>query len=189
MPRFTQQQMDTILTAPHVARLWFAEVSLPDGLRSYHNGVGRVTAGDHQWIGVTDPSGQVVAVNTIQNVRFGQASVVTIVIAGANAAFFKYMYDEARAIEGRPARIYMAIFDQETEEPGPLHLIFDGRLSRPVIHRQGIGVRYVTVNTEDRWQSQNYPFGGKWSDADQQRRYPGDKGLQYVGVTVKEQFK
>ncbi|RYG99558.1 MAG: transcriptional regulator, partial [Alphaproteobacteria bacterium] len=33
------------------------------------------------------------------------------------------------------------------------------------------------------------PFGGRWTSADQRRRYPGDKGLDYVGVKVTEIIK
>jgi len=190
MSMFMQDDLD-YLSGPHVARLWFLEVDLPDGLRRYHNGVGTIEVGDFEWTGVTDPrGGQLVNISAVQNPKFGQAAAVTITIAGANAEFFKYMHTEARSIEGRSARIFWAAFNPETETPViNLKNMFPGKISRPAISREGVGTRLVTVNIEDMWQAQNYPFGGRWSPADQKRRFPGDKGLDYVGVKVKEVFK
>ena len=47
----------------------------------------------------------------------------------------------------------------------------------------------MTVTLESIFSSQNYAFGGKWNGADQRRRYPGDKGLDFVGVKVTETLK
>ena len=189
MAMFTTDDLD-LLSGPHVARIWFLEVDLPSGIQRYHNGIGRVQTGGHEWIGVTNPVGQFVAVDAVQNVRFGQAAAVTVTIAAADASFFKSMREAARSIEGRRADIYWAAFDPESEQQTiSLKKLFPGRISAITVVRQGVGTRIVQFNIEDMWQAQNYPFGGRWSPADQRRRYPGDKGLDYVGVKVQEQFK
>jgi len=190
MSLFTQADLDR-LSGPHVARLWFLEVDMGPSIARFHNGIGRVEAGGHEWIGVTDPiGGQLVGVTAVQNPKFGQAAVITVTIAGANAEFFKRMRTEAASLEGRPARMLWAAYDPESETATiDLKAMFPGKISRPVVQREGVGTRLVTINIEDMWQAQNYPFGGRWSPADQKRRYPGDKGLDYVGVKVKEVFK
>ena len=67
--------------------------------------------------------------------------------------------------------------------------MFPGYISSPKIRWSGINSRSVSLTIESLWHSQNFPFGGKWTPADQRARYPGDKGLDYVGVKVQEVIK
>lgn len=176
---------------PHVGPGYFLEADLPSGVAYFHNGVGRVTIGGHTWRGVTDPRGtQLVELSAIDEPRFGTASAVQVTISGANAAFFKSMHDTARELEGRDATLYRADFDGETKQAiTDLREIFRAQISAPTLRWEGIGVRTVGFTLESIWSAQNFPFGGRWNDADQQRRYPGDKGLRYVGQEVTEQWK
>ncbi|HEX5940503.1 MAG TPA: transcriptional regulator, partial [Dehalococcoidia bacterium] len=105
--------------------------------------------------------------------------------------FIRSVKGQARQTEGALADLYWCAFDQETQEvwSGGLKKLFPGYLSAPKRQSQGIGVRTVSFTVETLWQSQNFPFGGKWSPADQERRYPGDKGLEFVGVKVTEIIK
>lgn len=178
------------LAGPHVSRCWFGEFDLPTGYAYLHNGVGRVTVGGHEYRGISDPiGGQLVAVNSVEDPRFGQAAKVEIVIAGANAAFWKSVKTDARDIEGRTAVIKLGAFDAETGEVRLFKQLLSGYMTSPKLSRQGIGTRYIIMTIENSWEGQNFPFGGKWTDADQRRRYAGDKGLQFVGVKVSEQWE
>lgn len=177
------------LRRPHIARAWFADLDLPDGRWRLHNGGGRKMVGGFEWFGVSDPMGrQLVSISAVEDPRFGQAAKVDIVIAGVNIDFLRSIKDQGRQIEGRLADIYWCAFDQETEEvwASGLKKLFPGYLSAPKIRWSGLGARTVSITIESLWHSQNYPFGGKWSPADQRARYPGDKGLDLVGVKVQE---
>lgn len=174
-----------------MARAWFLELDLPDGLMRLHNGVGTIVVGGREWKGVTNPlGGQMVALSNVEEPRFGQAVSVNITLSGANKAFLQSVHSTRKEIEGRRADLYWAAFDGETGEVlmGPKKL-FPGKISSPVISWHGLGTRLVSVTIESIWSGDNYPFGGRWNDADQRRRYPGDKGLQYVGVKVQEQWQ
>jgi hypothetical protein len=180
------------LRRPHIARAWFMELHLPTGTWLVHNGVGRKTVGGKEWFGVSDPGGrQLVSVSAVEDPRFGQAAKVDVVLSGVNVDFLRSVKDTARQIEGSLADLYWCAFDQETQEvwTGGLKKLFPGYLSAPKRQSQGIGLRTVSFTVETMWQSQNYPFGGKWTPADQGRRYPGDKGLNFVGVKVTEVIK
>lgn len=180
------------LRRPHISRVWFAEIDLPSGVARLHSGSGRVFVGGHEWRGVTDPGGsQLVSIGAVEEPRFGQAAKVDVVLSGVNVAFLRSIKDMARSIEGRSANIYWCAFDQETAESwgGGMKKLFPGKLSSPVMRWVGIGTRTVSFAIEGPWHSQNFPFGGKWNPADQRRRYPGDKGLDFVGVKVQEIIK
>lgn len=189
MPIFSEADLGE-LSGPHVARLWFAEIDLPSGIRRHHKGVGRITVGGHEWLGITDPIGaQLVDVDAVEDPRFGQAAAVNITIGGITAEFWKEIKSTARQMEGRRCDIFWAAFDPETgENQIALKKLFPGKITAPQLHRAGIGVRAATFTIESLWQSQNYPFGGRWNASDQERRYPGDKGGQFIGVKVQEVF-
>lgn len=190
MAVLTQDDMAR-LSDLNVGRAWFLQLDLPDGMVRLHNGVGRVSVGGQEWRGVSDPiGGQLVSISPVEEARFGQAVAVNVTLSGANKAFLQSVHATRRELEGRRADMFWAAFDGETGEVliGPKRL-FPGRISSPTIQWQSTGVRLVSLTIESLWSGDNYPFGGRWNDADQRRRYPGDKGLQYVGVKVEEQWK
>lgn len=191
MPLFSDEDR-AFLRRPHIARAWFATLYLPSGTWNVHNGVGKKFVGGIEWSGVSDPAGrQLVSVSAVEDPRFGQAAKIDIVLSGVNIEFLRSVKSTAREIEGAVADVYWCAFDQETQEvwAGGLKKLFPGYLSAPKRQSQGIGMRLVSFTIETMWQSQNFPFGGRWTSADQRRRYPGDKGLDYVGVKVTEIIK
>lgn len=189
MPLFSQADMNW-LSGPHVARVWFLELDLPSGVARYHNGVGEIEVDGKTWLGVSDPvGGQLVAVSEVEYPRFGTAPTVVVTIAAPSVEFFRSVKQQAREIEGRRADVYWAAFDPETEEVAlALRRRFPGRASSPKLARSS-GVRAIRLTIESIWQAQNYPFGGMWSPAGQRKRFAGDKGMDFVGVKVSENWK
>lgn len=177
------------LRAPHVARAWFAEFDLPGGLLRLHSGIGLVPLAGHEWTGIDDPLGGVLlSVSQVQEPRLGSAATVTFTLSGASLAFLQEVRASRRQVEGRPARVWWQMFDQETQTPiGSLVPIFPkGRMTSPAFALDGIGGRALTITVESVWSGQNFAPGGRWNDAGQRARVPGDRGLEYVGVEVKE---
>ena len=189
MAIYSEADLDR-LAAPHVGRAWFLELDLSSGIHRLHNATGRKVVGGHEWRGVTDPGNmQLVAMSAVDEPRFGQAVAVDVTVSGANLAFFRSFHDARRDIEGRRADLFFAVFDAESEEILiPLRKLFPGRITAPKLRWDGIGTRAISITIESIWSGMNYPFGGKWNDADQRRRHPGDKGLQYVGIDVSEKW-
>lgn len=179
-----------VLSGPHVARAWFLDIELLNGAGKFHNGIGRISVGGVEWRGITDPAGgQVVSIEAVETPRFGQAAAVVVTIASPSVEFFKSVREHARAIEGKRADLYWAAFDPETEQLRlGLNKLFPGKISAPLLGRNAAGQRTISITVECKWQSQNFPFGGKWNPADQRRRYPGDKGLDFVGVDIFENW-
>jgi hypothetical protein len=188
---FNAAELD-VLAAPHVARAWFAMLDLPSGLARLHSGVGTVTVGGFDWRGVTDPiGGRLVSLSGVEEPAFGQAAAVSITLTGADKEFLQSVHATRRQVEGRPANIYWCAFDGETQKPllALKGLFTRGRMSAPSIQSSGIGVRTISLTVENIWASQNFAPGRKWNPADQQRLYPGDKGLDYVGQKVSEDWR
>lgn len=188
---FTTDEIE-LLGYPHVSRAWFAELHMPDEVLRLHSGAGRCSVGGYEWNGVSDPvGGRTVSISGVREPAFGQAAAVTIVLSDADVAFFRSVRAARRDIEGREANIYWAAFDAETQQPvtGLIGLFTRGYMSAPAILRQGIGVRTVTLTIENIWSAKNFKPGGRWNGASQRDRYPGDKGLDFVGVSVNEAWQ
>jgi hypothetical protein len=187
---FTAAEIEK-LRGIHVARAWFAEIDLPSGFWRLHNGVGTVTAGGYEWKGISSPvGGQLVSISQVEAPRFGQAAKVDIIISGVTAAFMQSIRDLGTDLEGRSCDLYFMCFDMETEDSNTsLVKLFPGRLSSPSLIREGIGTRLITLSIESPFHAQNFPFGGMWNGASQRRRFPGDKGLDYMGVKFQERIE
>lgn len=191
----TQTDVDK-LARPHVARAWFGDFDFPDGVLYLHSGEGRLQINrdgkDIEYRGVSDPlSGRLVNISQVEEPRFGAATAVNITLTGVSRDFIAEVFNNGGKIEGRPATLYWAAFDGETQEiiTSLVPLFPRGRMSAPSITWQGLGVRYVSLTIENIWASQNFAPNGRWNDADQRRRFPGDRGLQYVGVEVHETWQ
>lgn len=177
------------LRRPSIARAWFADLDLLTGSWKLHNGFGDKLIDGQLWHGITDPAGgQIVSIGTVEDPRFGQAAKVDVVLSGINVDFLRSVKTNGRQLEGRRVDMYWCAFDQETQEvwPSGLKKLFPGKMSSPKISWRGINSRTVAFTIESLWHSQNFSFGGLWTPADQKVRYPGDKGLDYVGVKVQE---
>lgn len=178
------------LARPHINRCWFGFFDLPSGDAYLHNGVGRVTISGQEYRGVSDPvGGQLVSISAVEDPRFGQAPKVDIIIGGVSSTFFASVKTDARSLEGRTAAISFGLFDAETGEVRVFKQMFPGKMSSPTLHRRGVGERYITLTVESFWQSQNYPFGGRWSPAGQRARYSGDKGMDFLSVQISETWE
>jgi len=180
------------LGALHVTRAWFARLDLPSGVSFLHSGVGTVVLEGDTYRGVTDPiSGRLVSLGAIEEPAFGQAAALTVILSGVDVEFMRSVRADARAIEGRRADVWFCLFDQETQTPiGSKVAIFTrGIMSAPGLVWSGLGQRTVTLTIENVWNAKNFAPGGRWNAADQQRRFPGDLGGQFIGVKVSEPIK
>lgn len=188
----TSQELLDALSSPHVARAWFVRLDLPSGEWRVHTGSGSVYIGGERWQGITDPiGGTLVGISTIDEPRFGSAVAVTLTLSGPNEDFILSVHTNAREIEGRAADIYFAHFDTETQQIiGGLQPLFArGRMTAPSIEWQGVDFTRVSVTIESIWSTHNFAPGGMWNDAGQQRRYPGDRGLEFVGQKISENWQ
>lgn len=175
-----------------MAREIFVSLDLPDGIANLHSGIGRTTIAGTQYKGVSDPiGGRFVSVGQIDEPQFGQAASAAITLSNADRTFLQDVRATAREIEGRVANIYFAAFDGETQAllTALIPLFPFGRMTSPSLSWQGIGMRLVTLTIESLFQAKNFAPGGRWNPADQQRRYPGDKGLDYVGQKIAETWQ
>lgn len=180
------------LSGLYVQIAWFAHVDFPSGERRLHAGMGPKFAGGYEWEGVSDPfGGQLVGLGDVEELYFGQAPAVDVVMSGANRSFLKSIWADRHGIEGAACDLYFATFDAETgEEIVEFRKMMDGRLSGMRVMLSGPVVRVVTLKIVSRFEGLNFPAtGAMWSPTGQRQRHPGDKGLDYINADIVEVYK
>lgn len=188
---FTEQDFEA-LSALYVQMAWFAHVDLPSGERRLHTGMGPIEIGGHEWEGISDPfGGQLVSLGAVEEVYFGQAPAVDVVMSGANRAFLKSIWDDRHAIEGCACDLYFATFDAESGEQIVLfRKMMTGRLTGLRVLLSGPVVRAISLKIASRFEGLNFPaIGAMWSPVGQRQRHAGDLGLDYINADIVEVYK
>lgn len=146
---FTQQDFEA-LSGLYVQPAWFARVDFPSGTRWLHTGMGPVEIGDHEWEGISDPfGGQLVGLGAVEELYFGQAPAVDVVMSGANREFLKSVWDDRHVIEGCACDLYFATFDAETGEPVVMfRRMMQGRLTAPRMVINNTSSQYSRVEVD-----------------------------------------
>ena len=84
------------------------------------------------------------------------------------------------SIQGHSAKMWIGFMDADfqnlIDEP---HLIHDGRLDTSEILDTG-DTATITLNSETRFRDLDRPRTRRLTDAEQQKRFPGDKGLEFT---------
>lgn len=192
MARFNADADLDALSGPHVQRAWFAHIVVPSGEYRYHTGLGPKEIGGYTWHGISDPfGGQLVALSSVEEPRFGQAVAVDAAMSGANKEFLKTMWADRFAIEGAQCDLYFAVFDAETGETLiGLKKLFPGKLTAPRFSFVGAAIRAIYPRIVSIWEGLNFSATRyEWSPAGQRERYPGDKGLDFINSDIIEEFK
>lgn len=88
-------------------------------------------------------------------------------------------------VQGRECRIYAAFFDPDAGTLTEKLLTFTGWLDNFVITTEG-GTSTITAQAVNIDDDLLRPAGSEWTDAEQQRLFPGDLGWQYVTSQVEQ---
>lgn len=138
----------------------------------------------HTWSSLAHASAQLEGVTASID---ASATPLTITLSGVDTRFTRLASAETSAgeTEGREIRIWIGFFagDQPAGKLVPTdNLLHLGRwtMQRPEFAADGPRGRTVTIQAENRWVVKSRAALGKLTDVDQQRRFPGDLGLQWI---------
>lgn len=185
--------LEPYLAAPHVVAVILGEFHFGSGLQRLHTGTGTLLTNDgNEWRGVSDPG-----VNRVVN--FGRfelpepdtAPLIEIILSGVDIPFLQGVRASITEVEGRKAELFVQVYDPDTFQPvgdAPIKVFAEGRMSAPTIKFEKAGIRAVRLPIEGEWSSKNFAPGSRWTHADQQRLWPGDKIFEFVGTDVEERW-
>lgn len=122
----------------------------------------------------------------------GEAPEAVFTLSGIDQEVLRISRDEWDAeARGRMVRVYLQFFG--IDDPGnpdnqrPLDMpypIAGFRMLQPTFSMTPEGERSVRLSAESIFALRSRPRHAMYTDADQQRRFPGDKGFQFVASLV-----
>jgi hypothetical protein len=81
--------------------------------------------------------------------------------------------------QGLPVTVWFALFDETLALiPNPV-IAFQGRMDQPTISHDGQTCT-LSINCESRLMDLNVAAERRYTNEDQQRDYPGDRGMEFV---------
>jgi len=174
----TEKRLDATLSAETekqvVRPILLAEFDFETSTDRAWSGMGELQWGGFTWYG----AGTLGKVSTIEETTELRATGASFQLSGIPADLIDKVSNFP--VQGHKAKLYLGFIeaDFKTLIMDPV-LIFDGRMDTVEI-LDGGETATVTLTAESRLRDLERPRTKRYTDADQQSRYPGDKGLEYV---------
>lgn len=172
---------DADLRAGNVAGAALVFMDFLDAPKRWWTGFGDLDAGGQRWQGTGDFIG-ISEIDTAYDLSAGQ---VTFTVAPTPEMLANALNAKSR-VRDRAVTVSMQLFqmqgqgaDVQPGQPlGPPFVLFTGTMQRMPWSATGTTQRSLTVEAEGLFFRRNAPPRGRWTDADQKARWPGDRGLE-----------
>lgn len=164
---------ESAIEAAKVAPVYFAALDFPSGMVRVHSAIGTISWGGYDWLGV----GQFGMVDGLTEEAELSRKTVTYTLTGIPNDLIATVLGEN--YQGRPAKIYIGFFNLTTYQMIAEPELLDSGLMDVTVIDEGQECS-VSVTAESRIASWSRPNVRRYTDAEQQARYPGDKGLEFI---------
>lgn len=160
-------------TKPVVRPILLAELDFVSGTKRLWSGIGNLLWNSETWEG----TGDLGRVSSIEETVELRAAGMALQLAGVDTSDLAEVI--AEPIQGRRAKLYIGFRDSAFQLISDPIIIFDGRMDTIEIVDGG-PTATITMKVENRLRDLERARTRRYTDADQQARFPGDVGLQYV---------
>lgn len=169
------------LAAGHrVSRAVLAEFAFRSSTQRFWDGLRWLTAGGQQWLG----AGQLISIDGLEHAAGMGASAATFRLSGVDATLLAIAADSRSEVAGRRCAVYWQFLDESTgtalDDPIALWV---GTMD-VMTFAAGVDAQSITLTAETRFSRRVRAPWGMLTDADQQARYPGDRGLEFMPTLI-----
>ncbi len=188
MSFFTVAQMDALrATTVRIATLVDLEFAAAPAY--LWNGFGDLAASAHLYKGLGDLG----SISGIAESRGAQSRQVTLTLSGVNDQILGHVLTETEAVQGRLAVLSAQLFDADEAPIGEPWPYYFGVMQAPRVTRTEASdtegpTRSISIPTENLFAGRHRPPAGRYTDREQQIRYPGDLFCSYVAALVSQQI-
>jgi hypothetical protein len=181
---------DANLRGGQIAADYLIFMDFADAPRRVWTGWGDLVTAGHTWQGI----GDLIGVSEIPASTSATAESVTLTLQGATSEMQELARAAKSRVQDRQIVIYQQFFlvapDDEAVQPWspllPAFAVYSGKMDRMAYSAErGNDAEYmrtIELTTYGLFTNRNAPPNGRWTDADQQRRYPGDKGCERMSL-------
>lgn len=180
MPFLTDQQIAAV-SGSSVFIATLAEFHFRSDTSYLWNGTGVITVAGIQWSGLGGGG----AVDSFPTMQGTSADMVTARLSAVDPEIVVLAKNSRDDVQGRPAYFWFQLFDADSQPLGNRIAAWWGIMQRIKIERtpaEGFdgGERTASLEIESIYAARGRSGSGRYTDSDQQYRYPGDKFCQYV---------
>ena len=175
MAFFTQTQA-TVAAGGRVYLAAMVQFDFAEGARRVWDGTGVLRAYGEEWIG----SGLLGSISEIEIGQNDDADRMTFQLSGVNPEMVQ-LARQGESVRSRAVTVWGQFLD-----PDSMQLLDDRWVLRQMVMdtvgyaAQGADQRTISLTAETLWTSRNLAAFASWSDKDQKRRHPGDRGCEFI---------
>jgi hypothetical protein len=172
------------LTQPSLAYATLAQFDFASGTQRYFAGAGIRDFGGHEWKGL----GGVISISGMGDQRGTAANPVDITLSGVDEALLPKALGETDEVRNRLVTIFWQLLSTDHQPFGRLIPMFWGLMQPPSVNRSEASddagpTCTITLPCEGLMVGRARPPSGRYTNADQQRRHPGDRYFERIHVT------
>ncbi len=158
----------------------FVELLFDGGAVRFHSELGEIVTGGNTYTG----TGRLGSVSPVQEDTELARSTLSLSLSGLPTDIVAAVLNES--FQGRRATLSLGYFDTANQLVADPVVLYRGRMDTVSIE-QGQDLT-VTISVESRFAAWDRPLERRYNDADQQARYPGDLGMQFVEQAVNKEL-
>ena len=167
--------------APVILPVFFVKLEFDTGDVCLHTTLGEISWGGDTYVGAGDIGG----ISPVDEDTELARSTLQLSLRGLPTDLISVVGNEH--YQGRPATLYLGYLDQSTRQlvADPV-IVYKGRMDTATTQ---VGQELtVSLTVESRFAAWDRPLIRRYNNADQQSRYPGDRGLEFVEQTTEKQL-
>jgi hypothetical protein len=159
----------------------FVEAHFTSGPIYVWSGVGSIAWGGKTWIGL----GSLGNVSMIEEGATVEAKGITLTLSGIDPTMLTGILEEFQV--GLPAIVSLGLFDASGALIADPVGCFVGQMDQPTLDVTGTSAT-ISINCESRLIEMNVAVDRRYTNEDQQRDYPGDRGFEFVNSIQQAQI-
>lgn len=171
--------MRNALDATHVASALFVQCNFDSGTQFYWTGGASIAWNGNTWLG----TGSLVSLEPIRETGAVEAVGLQVTMSGVPSALVSLALSEQ--VQGRTITIWLAAMDSVGQPVGSPIQVFAGRMDAMSIDESNDAAT-ITLTVESEIASLMSAAVRRYTDADQQAQYAGDKFFAYVPQMVEK---
>lgn len=179
MSRSVTAGVSTAIAQPHVNAAYLVEMQFGSGTVYVSSLPYNIDWNGHTWTGL----GHMGQIDTVRESAQGDATGLRFTLAGPIAAYLSIALNEQ--LQGDPILLYVALFDANNQIIADPVLEWSGRADTMQIV-DGAENSAISVTAESRYADFARPRVRRFTDADQQAAYPGDKFFEFLPQMVEK---
>ena len=170
---------DADLRSGAISADYLVHMDFVDMPKRWWTGWGDLESGGHVWQGI----GDMISISDLPASYGPSADQITLTLQGATQEMLALAKAASSRVYGRDITVYQQFFSvtpvDSTAQPwsplGPAFALYSGRMDQ-MTYKASEVTRAIELTAEGLFTNRNAPPNGRWTDADQKRRHPGDRG-------------